>query len=142
MKTLVLITTAALAAALTACSSSGTTSSSSTPAAGPSSISASPPASGAPASGASTSSPAASAADITIHDFAFTVTGHVAPGAKIMVHNKDSEAHTVTSDKAGAFDVTVPASGTVQLVAPKAPGSYKFHCTFHASMHGTLTVTG
>jgi plastocyanin len=27
------------------------------------------------------------------------------------------------------------------FVAPKAAGTYKFHCNIHANMHGVLTVT-
>ncbi|MDQ6849773.1 MAG: cupredoxin domain-containing protein [Actinomycetota bacterium] len=68
------------------------------------------------------------------------MSGHIRPGQKIMVHNEDSQAHTVTADQAGSFDVTVPASATVMLTAPSKAGSYKYHCNFHSNMHGTLTV--
>jgi plastocyanin len=59
----------------------------------------------------------------------------------ITIHNEDGETHSVTSDTGGVFDVNVPASSTVTLTAPTKPGTYKFHCNFHAQMHGTLTVS-
>jgi plastocyanin len=82
----------------------------------------------------------ASAAMITIKNFGFTVVGHIAPGAKVMIHNDDSEAHTVTADSGNAFDVSAPASSMAILTAPAKAGTYKFHCNFHSNMHGTLTV--
>jgi plastocyanin len=57
-----------------------------------------------------------------------------------MVHNEDSQAHTVSADTGSAFNVMVPASSTVSLTAPAKAGSYKFHCDYHSNMHGTLTV--
>ena len=57
-----------------------------------------------------------------------------------MVTNEDTEAHTVTADSSGGFDVKVPPGKTVELTAPAA-GSYKYHCTYHSDMHGTLVVS-
>ena len=130
---------------LAACSSSGSTrigTSPTTPATTAASSATTASASSAAASGSApaTSATAASAAMITIKNFSFTVTGAVTPGAKIMVHNGDSEAHTVTADTGKAFDVMVPASATVTLTAPSKPGTYKFHCNYHSNMHGSLTV--
>lgn len=135
---------------LTACGSSSGGSGSSGSAAGTTAASSAASTSAAPSSAGSTvpssaavpvsSSAAAAAATITIKDFAFTVSGKVAPGAKVMVMNGDSEAHTVTADSGGAFDVMVPASGSAVVTAPAKAGSYAFHCTFHSSMHGKLEV--
>lgn len=83
---------------------------------------------------------ASKSASITIKDFAYKGPGSVAPGTKITVMNADSEAHTVTADSGGGFDVTVPPGKSAVITAPSAAGSYKFHCTFHSNMHGTLTV--
>lgn len=58
----------------------------------------------------------------------------------ISVHNQDDTAHTVTADSGAAFNVNVPASGTATFTAPTRPGSYPFHCTYHANMHATLTI--
>lgn len=86
----------------------------------------------------STSEPAA-APVISIADFAYKVPASVAPGAKITIKNGDSEAHTVTSQD-GGFDVKVDPGGSVTMTAPMKPGTYKFVCTFHGNMSGTLVV--
>ena len=89
---------------------------------------------------AAPSSPApATAATITIDNFKFSdVT--VPPGAQVTVVNNDSAEHSVTSDTGGAFDVEVDGKKQVTFTAPAQPGTYPFHCTYHPSMHGTLTV--
>ena len=76
---------------------------------------------------------------ISIADFAYKVPASVAPGAKITIKNGDSEAHTVTSQD-GGFDVKVDPGGSATITAPTKPGSYKFVCTFHGNMSGTLVV--
>lgn len=81
-----------------------------------------------------------SAAMITIKDFKYTVPASVAPGAKVSVKNSDQTAHTVTADSGGAFDDMAGPGSTTTFTAPAKPGTYKFHCTFHANMHGTLVV--
>lgn len=123
-----------LAGALAACSTANT-SKASTPAASSPSTSAS---SAAPSPSASSAKE--SAAVITIKDFAFAVPGPLSPGQKIAVRNDDSEAHTVTADSGGAFDVKIAPGSTVMLTAPSTSGSYKFHCSFHSNMHGALRV--
>lgn len=107
-------------------SSSGTDSSSSTSSAA-----------AAPSSGSGTSS---SAATITIKDYKYAVPSSVKPGQKIMVKNEDSEAHTVTTDSGSDFNDNAAAGSTTSFTAPSKAGSYKFHCTFHSNMHGTLVV--
>ncbi len=104
-----------------------------------SSAAAMPAKSSSPAS-AGVAAPAA-AVMITIKNFAFVVPAHVSPGEKITVRNEDSTAHTVTADAGSAFSVTVPPSGTATFTAPAKPGTYPFHCTYHAEMHGKLTVS-
>ncbi len=126
-------TTLLALAGLTGCGSSADAGSSSSSSSSSSAASASAPSSSAMAGTAKTAS-------IMIMDYSFPDTTKVAPGAKIMVMNHDSEAHTVTADSGGAFDVTVPPGKTVTLTAPSKPGSYAYHCTYHADMHGTLTV--
>jgi plastocyanin len=46
----------------------------------------------------------------------------------------------VTSDAADKFSVDVEANEEGKLTAPTEPGEYAFHCKYHPSMHGTLTV--
>lgn len=77
-------------------------------------------------------------ADVTIENFTFT-SSPVAAGSTVTVKNKDSMTHTVTADK-GEFSVTVNSGSTATFTAPTKPGTYKFHCNIHPTMHGTLTV--
>ena len=65
----------------------------------------------------------------------------VSAGATVTVKNQDSVAHTVTLTGT-SLDVKVPGGGQATFTAPTAAGSYPLTCDFHASMHGTLTVTG
>ena len=88
-----------------------------------------------------TSGPAAAgAATITIASMSFGEPITVSPGAQIAIKNDDSAEHSVTSDTAGKFDVDVEGKEQGTLTAPTEPGEYAFHCTYHPSMHGTLTV--
>lgn len=119
--------------------------SSPTPAAQPSSAS-SPAGAATPDQSSKDSSPAtpsasAEAVVITIKDYAYAVSGSVAPGAEITVKNDDSVAHTVTADEGAAFDVVVAAGSTETLSAPSKAGNYAFHCTYHNNMTGTLVVS-
>lgn len=118
---------------LTACGSSGATSS-----AAPAS-----PTSTAKASPRTTTSGGTSASHagmIMIKDFSYRGPASVAPGAEVTVMNMDTEAHTVTADGAGGFDVKVDPGKSATFTAPTAAGDYKFHCTYHANMHGSLKV--
>jgi plastocyanin len=104
----------------------------------PASAAATPPTSSSqPAAGAS--APAA-AAVITISSFAYSVPAHISPGEKLTVRNRDNVAHTVTADNGSAFAVAVPPSASATFTAPAKAGTYPFHCTYHANMHGKLTV--
>jgi plastocyanin len=88
-----------------------------------------------------TSGPAAAAAaTITIASMSFGDPITVAPGAQIAITNKDSVEHSVTSDTEGRFSVDVDGNEQGTLTAPTEPGEYAFHCKYHPSMHGTLTV--
>jgi plastocyanin len=81
-----------------------------------------------------------SAALITIANMKFGAPITVPPGAQVTIRNDDSAEHSVTSDTAGQFDVDVEAKQQGTLTAPSSQGEYKFHCTYHPSMHGTLIV--
>lgn len=84
-------------------------------------------------------SPGSMARMIMINNFTFAGPGMVKPGAKVMVMNDDSEAHTVTSDS-GRFDVKIDPGKSATFTAPRTPGTYPYHCNFHSQMHGTLKV--
>lgn len=100
------------------------------------------PATSAPASGAPAPAGAApvAAAPVTIQDFAFAGGGTVAPGAAVQVVNADSVAHTLTAEDRSFDTGTLDSGGRATITAPTAPGTYRFFCTIHPSMKGTLTV--
>lgn len=136
----VLVGAVVLLGTLAACGSSGTTSTPPPPA----TSSSSPPASSQPVHGSGgNSSPAAATDVITIKNFSYAVPTSVKPGAKVTVKNDDQVNHTVTADQSDSlFNVTVPSNGgTATFTAPSKPGRYKFHCNFHANMHGVLVVS-
>lgn len=74
----------------------------------------------------------------------------LAKGGTLSVINFDDTRHSVTSDDRDAsgnplFSVVVDPdeSATVVGVSALAPGTYPFHCIFHAAtMRGTLTISG
>ncbi len=131
-----------IAATLAACSSNSKTAASSSPAGSTTTPAPTTSATSTPAAPSSSKAPvSAGAATITIKNFAFSIAGKISAAQLITVKNEDSQAHTVTSDTGGVFDVMVPASGTATLTAPSKPGAYKFHCSYHANMHASLTVS-
>ena len=81
---------------------------------------------------------------IEIKDFKYSpATLRVKPGEKITVTSRDTEGHSVTSDKEGLFNSGIlgkDKSGSI--TAPSVPGTYPFHCTPHPSIVGTLIVEG
>ena len=96
-------------------------------------------------SATSATSPGSSSAPqaaVTIHisAYKYTIPASVAPGATVKVMNMDDVNHTVTADSGGAFDLKATAGMTTTFVAPTTPGSYPFHCTYHANMLGVLVV--
>ena len=107
-----------------------------------SSISAGASSSTSATSATSPGSSSAPQAAVTIHisAYKYTVPASVAPGATVKVMNMDDVNHTVTADSGGAFDLKATAGMTKTFVAPTTPGSYPFHCTYHANMLGVLVV--
>ena len=117
----ILIAIATLSIVLAACGSSSKDSSSGTP---------------------TTAAPASSGAasdTITIQDLKFnSIT--VKPGATVTVKNEDTTTHTNTADN-GEWDTgNIDAGSSATFTAPTKAGDYKFHCTIHSFMTGTLTV--
>ncbi|MDQ6935687.1 MAG: cupredoxin domain-containing protein [Actinomycetota bacterium] len=138
MKPIIKLGVLAATAALTL-SACGSSASSSTPSAGAGSSPSSSPSSSSSASGSGGGSSKA-AAMITIKGFAFKGPATIPAGAKVSVTNNDPEAHTVTSDQSGLFDIKVNPGATVTFTAPTKPGSYAYHCMFHSNMHATFKV--
>jgi plastocyanin len=61
-------------------------------------------------------------------------------GTKITVANHDSTAHTATADDGKSFDTgNIDPGATATITLAKA-GTFKFHCSIHPFMHGTLVV--
>jgi plastocyanin len=79
---------------------------------------------------------------LTADNFAFSPTSlEVASGSEINVENANSgTAHTFTVQGTG-IDLELSPGDVEDVHIDLDPGTYSFHCRFHASMTGTLTVT-
>lgn len=132
---------AALTLVLAACSSSSHTTKNTAANTATASSAASTPATGGTTPAATGTAPAATGG-IVISGFAFSGTLTVKPGQKVTVTNKDSVAHTLTDKQTHKFDTGNIAGngGTGTFTAPTTPGSYRFGCTYHPDMKGTLVV--
>ncbi|TWD48143.1 plastocyanin [Arthrobacter sp. AG367] len=97
------------------------------------------PSTGSPKSSAEGSAQAATSV-ITIRNFKFEVPTTIKPGSMVTVTNADSAPHTVTAKDNGGFDVAVDPGETAVFKAPDSPGEYRFVCSFHSRMTGTLIV--
>jgi plastocyanin len=98
---------------------------------------------GSSTSPASTSTTAAtgSSKTITIQGYAFSPTTLSVPvGTKVIVTNRDSVPHTWTSDN-GTFDSGTLDQGQSYSFTFTTAGSYRYHCTVHPYMVGTVSVT-
>ena len=62
-------------------------------------------------------------------------------GKEVVWFNRDTAAHTVTSDTA-VFDSGNMPSGDVYRFTFKQAGTYTYHCSYHPWMKGTITVQG
>jgi plastocyanin len=74
----------------------------------------------------------------TTHKYRFkppTIT--VQKGDKVVWNNKSDTAHTVTFG--AKYNKTVGPGGHVSRTFPNA-GTFKYHCTIHTYMHGTVVV--
>ena len=79
---------------------------------------------------------------VTINNFAFApATLTVAPGTKVVWNNKDDEPHTVMSAD-GGVTFKSPALDTDDsfTFTFDKPGTYKYFCSIHPHMVGTIEV--
>ena len=139
----VTIAAAGLIVGLAGCGSPGTTAGSAPGGTSPMARSTTSPPAGSPPSAAPSPSVAAKEVPviISIKNFMYTISGPVAHGENVLVKNLDSQSHSLTSEKPGAFSVTAGGGGgTATFTAPAKPGRYTFVCMFHADMAGTLVV--
>ncbi len=69
-----------------------------------------------------------------------TVTLVIGKNNTVLWINNDVTIHTATSDTAGAFDTGNIAAGATAQFTFTTPGTYTYHCTYHAWMQGTIVV--
>lgn len=78
---------------------------------------------------------------VNIQSMAFTPSSiSVKAGTVIKWQNNDAVSHTVTSNDGTSFNMTVAPGASVNITFSTA-GSFPYHCSFHPSMTGTVTVT-
>jgi plastocyanin len=79
--------------------------------------------------------------NVTIVDYSYNpATITVSVGTKVIWTNNGPSAHTVTSDT-GLFDSGNMGVGQKWNYTFDTAGTYKYHCTYHSSMKGTVIVT-
>lgn len=70
----------------------------------------------------------------------------VSPGATVMWDNKDNALHTATSGESptpdGKFDSGIVGANqqSKPVTMPTEPGEYKYFCTLHPFLQGTIIV--
>jgi plastocyanin len=86
--------------------------------------------------------PSSSASSVTIQNMTFTPASiSVKKGTIVTWKNNDNLAHTVTADSGkGPNSSTVSPGDTYSFTFTKV-GTFKYHCSIHPDMHGTVTVT-
>jgi plastocyanin len=92
---------------------------------------------------AATATPVPNGPKVTIPGLKFDPASlTVKVGSTVTWNNSSGIAHTVTSDAGSAltFDGGVDAGQSFSFTFTK-PGTYKYHCSIHATMHGTIVVT-
>ncbi len=98
-----------------------------------------------PATKAAPTSPQAAAITVQaqIVNVAFPDMIAVKPGTTVTWTNKDSFAHTVTTDsgQTETFDSkSLDGGGTFSVTFAKA-GTFSYHCNIHNTMHGKIVVS-
>jgi plastocyanin len=78
---------------------------------------------------------------IAISNYAFAPKAlTVKAGTHVTWTNHDSTAHTATAD-GGAFDTGTIAPKASHTIDFTRPGTFTYHCAFHAFMTATVTVS-
>lgn len=77
---------------------------------------------------------------VTIQNFAFSpATLTVKAGSSVVWTNNDSAGHSATAD-GGSFDTGVLSTGQSKSITFSKLGTFKYHCSVHPNMHGTIIV--
>ncbi len=78
---------------------------------------------------------------ITVQDFQFANGDRtVTVGTKIVWTNAGSAGHTVTSDGGMWAEQIIPSGSSTTAITFNTVGTFDYHCRFHPSMIGTITV--
>lgn len=94
----------------------------------------------APATAACEKTDAAAAVNVSIKSFKLPdVTAGV--GQPIAFTNEDPTPHTATVDDGSCNSGSI-GGGAAQTLVFNVPGTYPYHCEFHKSMRGTITISG
>ncbi|WP_211268762.1 cupredoxin domain-containing protein [Actinoplanes subtropicus] len=93
--------------------------------------------------GGGTQAPPVAGNAVVIKGFAFAPAAlTVKAGAKVTWTNKDSDAHTVTSQGSGGpLNSAAMNTGDTFSYTFAKPGTYRYLCTIHPFMTATVTVT-
>jgi len=79
---------------------------------------------------------------VAIENYAFKPPSlTVKSGTRITWTNHDATAHTATLDQ-GSLDTGTINPGQSKTIDFSKPGTYTYHCAFHAFMTGTIKVVG
>ena len=77
---------------------------------------------------------------VSIHNFAFGPARlEVSRGTRLIWTNRDSDPHTVTSDKSVWASEALDTGNQFARVFKQA-GTFPYHCSIHPFMHGTIIV--
>ena len=81
---------------------------------------------------------------VTISGSAYSPTPlTVAKGTTVTWKNSDSMLHTATADNSSTFQFNtgdIASGATSGGVTFTQAGTFEYHCTYHPSMHGKITV--
>lgn len=77
---------------------------------------------------------------VEIADFSYKPDPvRIEEGGKVIWQNEDSVAHTATAED-GSFDTGPIEEGKIKSETFKQPGTYRYVCSIHPQMHGTIEV--
>ena len=84
---------------------------------------------------------AAGSETIDISSFAYSpAVVTVKVGTTVTFTDEESVEHTATSNTEGLFDTGTLRKGQSMRLKMNKVGTFSYHCSFHAFMHGTIKV--
>ena len=89
-----------------------------------------------------TTATGSSANVVNVANFQFSPATLTVKAGTTVTFKGVSGDHTVTSDAGSTmmFDQSISQGSSITITFAN-PGTYKYHCSIHASMHGTVVVT-